>query len=103
MDIQKAFLVIGLTIVVVILINVAIYQVLARRRNNSEIGFYSQIAKRARKPWEKEFNDLRELNQLVSHLNSQTTKLSEDIPEIPNTDQTQFNTNLEIDQHTNDR
>lgn len=69
MDIGKAALVIGITLIAVILFNVMLYLSITRRReSSSEFHLMTRAAKRARNPWINEDNDLAELSRRVVSL-----------------------------------
>ena len=85
MDLDKAFLVICLTVAAVIAFNVMIY--LSARRGNevTTIDLMRKAARRARNPWQDEDESLQELSKLVSSLKSANEK-SESVEEPNNTD-----------------
>jgi hypothetical protein len=70
MDTEKAFLVIGLTLVLVIVFNLVIYIAVKRRGENptGQIEMLSRVFKRARDPWEEEKERLKELSDIVTGL-----------------------------------
>jgi len=70
MDLDKALLVIILTVGAVILFNVMIY--LSARRGNevTTINLMRKAARRARNPWQDEDDALQELSDIVSGLKS---------------------------------
>ena len=70
MDLDKALLVIILTVGAVILFNVMIY--LSARRGNevTTINLMRKAARRARNPWQDEDDALKELSDIVSGLKS---------------------------------
>jgi hypothetical protein len=70
MDAEKAFLVIGLTLILVIVFNLAIYISVKRRGENpaGQKKMLSKVFKRARDPWEKDKERLKELSDIVSGL-----------------------------------
>ena len=70
MDLDKALLVIILTVGAVILFNVMIY--LSARRGNevTTIDLMRNAARRARNPWQDEDDALQELSDIVSGLKS---------------------------------
>lgn len=70
MDLDKALLVIILTVGAVILFNVMIY--LSARRGNevTTIDLMRKAARRARNPWQDEDDALQELSDIVSGLKS---------------------------------
>jgi hypothetical protein len=75
MDTEKAFVVIGLTLVLVILFNLAIYFSVKRRGKNptGQIEMFSKVFKRASDPWEEEKERLKELSDIVSGLQRNST------------------------------
>jgi len=71
MDTQKAFLVIGITLVVVILFNLAIYALISRRKDSvGEVELFRKAMKQARNPWREEQENLEALADKVSRLES---------------------------------
>jgi hypothetical protein len=70
MDLDRAFLVIGLTMAAVIAINVMIYLSLRRGNEVTTIDLMRKAARRARNPWKDEDDALKELADLVSDLQS---------------------------------
>ena len=70
MDLDKALLVIILTVGAVILFNLMIY--LSARRGNevTTINLMRKAARRARNPWQDEDDALQELSDIVSGLKS---------------------------------
>lgn len=70
MDLDRAFLVIILTVGAVILFNVIIY--LSARRGNevNTINLMRKAARRARNPWQDEDDALKELSEIVAGLQS---------------------------------
>lgn len=67
-DTGKAFLVIGLTILGVILVNVAIYYSVRGRGTIQQIEFLRKAVGQTRNPWELEDTALKELSEMVSQL-----------------------------------
>ncbi|NLG72358.1 MAG: hypothetical protein GX495_09990 [Chloroflexi bacterium] len=73
-DVQKALIIVGITLAAVFLINALIYySIVHRRRKNSkgwfsEIGLMRKVVKRARDPWFVEDEMLRELSKSVAGL-----------------------------------
>ena len=65
MDYSKAILIVSITLVVVIILNAAIYVGTRRKRPNNTIEMFRTAAKRARNPWEDEDTALSELSDLV--------------------------------------
>lgn len=74
MDLQKASLVICLTVVVVVIFNAAIYYAIRRRGTLDEITFIKRAIESTQQPLRKEQTDLEELSQLVEKLQSQATQ-----------------------------
>lgn len=76
MDTEKAFLVIGLTLIVVIVLNLAIFVMAKRKGGNpsGQIEMLSRVFKRARNPWEEERWKLKELSDQVAELQNQTNE-----------------------------
>lgn len=71
MDLNRAGLVVCITLFIVIGINAAIYAMVMRRRSNGTVGqieLLQRAAKRARDPWEQENTDLKELSERVAGL-----------------------------------
>ncbi len=68
MDLDKAGLVICLTLFIVIGINAAIYASLRRGNTVGQIELLRKAANRARKPWETEDEALNELSKRVEEL-----------------------------------
>ena len=80
MDMDRALLVICLTVGVVILINVMIYLSLRRGNEVTTVDLFRKAAKRARNPWQDEDDALRELSDIVAGLqknNDQTDPTKE--------------------------
>ncbi len=68
MDISRALVVVGITLVVVILINVSIFVGLSRRNPGSSIEYLQKAAQRAKSPWKPEDDALSELSRLVKDI-----------------------------------
>ena len=80
MDMDRALLVICLTVGVIILINVMIYLSLRRGNEVTTVDLFRKAAKRARNPWQDEDDALRELSDIVAGLqknNEQTDSTKE--------------------------
>lgn len=84
MDLDKAALVICLTLFIVIGVNAALYVSLRSRGTIGQIDLFRKAAQRARRPWGKEEDALVELSQRVAALkkasspaNQQATDASE--------------------------
>jgi hypothetical protein len=71
MDLEKAGLVIFITLVIVIAFNIAIYRSLRRKQGTGEIELFQHAAGRLRRPWSREEAKYQELSDLVSTLDSQ--------------------------------
>jgi hypothetical protein len=80
MDMDRALLVICLTVGVVILINVMIYLSLRRGNEVTTVDLFRKAARRARNPWQDEDDALRELSDIVAglRLNSEQTDPTEE-------------------------
>jgi hypothetical protein len=80
MDMDRALLVICLTVGVVILINVMIYLSLRRGNEVTTVDLFRKAAERARNPWQDEDDALRELSDIVAglRLNSEQTDPTEE-------------------------
>jgi hypothetical protein len=65
MDSQKAFLVISITLVVVLLFNLGIYATLKNKRTNSnnQAQMVSRALRRARNPWEEDLAKMEALSR----------------------------------------
>lgn len=68
MDLDRAFLVICLTIGAVILFNVIIYLSFRRGNEVTTIDLFRKAARQARNPWQDEDEALRELSEIVADL-----------------------------------
>ena len=69
MDPQKATLVIGITLVIVILFNIGIYLAVKRRKDQvGEVELFRRAMKRARDPWGDEKANLEALSKQVAEL-----------------------------------
>ncbi len=74
MDSQKAFLVIGATLVIVVLLNLALYALVKRRKpNTGDVTLIHRAIKQARDPWKDEQAKLDSLSQQVAELQSQSS------------------------------
>jgi hypothetical protein len=67
-DPGKVMLVIGLTLLIVIGVNVLIYFSVTRKGTIGQIELMRRAANQARNPWEVEDNSLSELSKLVADL-----------------------------------
>lgn len=80
MDIQlNATLVIGVTLLVVVLFNIAIYTVSKRRGEDSinQFKLFSRAFQRARNPWKEDQAKLDELSRKVSALEHKPENINE--------------------------
>ncbi len=68
MDLDRAFLVVCLTVAAVIALNVMIFLSLRRGNEVTTIDLMRKAASRARNPWKDEDDALKELADLVSNL-----------------------------------
>jgi hypothetical protein len=70
MDLSKAAIVVGITLLIVILFNLAIFSTFGKKRGdkNETIDMLSRAFKTARDPWKGEDNDLQELSERVDAL-----------------------------------
>lgn len=67
-DLGRAALIVGVTLIVVVLINVIIYYSASGKRSSQQIDMLRQAARRARNPWEPEDKALEELSRRVAAL-----------------------------------
>jgi len=74
MDPAKAMLVICITIIVVIIINAAIYSTYRRKDGASSIDLFRKAASQARNPWENEDADLKELSKKIEEIKQREGK-----------------------------
>lgn len=70
MDLDRAFLVVCLTVGAVILFNVMIYLSLRRGNEVTTVDLMRNAARRARNPWKDEDDALQELSDIVAGLRS---------------------------------
>ena len=68
MDMDRALLVICLTVGVVVLINIMIYLSLRRGNEVTTVDLMRKAARRARNPWQDEDSALQELSEIVAGL-----------------------------------
>ena len=69
MNSEKALIVIGITLVVVILLNLALYAAVMRRKKKvGDVELFRRAISRARDPWKNEKNDLQALSKQVAEL-----------------------------------
>jgi hypothetical protein len=68
MDLDRAFLVVCITLIAVVAINVGIYLSVRRGDDVNAINMFRKAARRARDPWKDEDDALKELSNLVSNL-----------------------------------
>jgi len=80
MDTEKATLIIGITLLVVILFNLAIYTAAKRRGENSinQFKMFSSAIRRARNPWEEDQAKLDELSRTVAALGNEPDSIDGD-------------------------
>lgn len=73
MDTQKAFLVISITLIIVVLINLAIYSMSKRGESDTarQVKMFSNALTKARDPWAEDDAKLSELSRLVDEIKSQ--------------------------------
>jgi len=71
-------LVIGLTLLIVIGVNVLIYFSVTRKGTIGQIELLRRAAKQARNPWEVEDNSLAELSKLVAELKENSDQGKDD-------------------------
>jgi hypothetical protein len=79
-DPGKVLLVIGLTLLIVIGVNVVIYFSVTRKSSIGQIELLRRAAKQARNPWEVEDNSLAELSRLVADLKEKPSQEKDDNP-----------------------
>lgn len=69
MDSEKAMIVIGITLVIVVLLNLALYAAVMRRKKRvGEVELFRRAISRARDPWKNEKDDLQALSKQVAEL-----------------------------------
>ena len=78
MDLERAFLVIFLTIAAVVLFNVMIFLSVRRGEDVTTIDLMRKAARRARNPWKDEDDALQELSDLVSNFKSSSQEQTEE-------------------------
>ena len=84
MDLGKAALVIVITLILVIIFNVAIYRSLRGERTVNQIKMLRRVTHRARKPWQDENEKLEELSRRVAKLKHEDIlKSDEESESIP--------------------
>lgn len=76
MELDRAFLVVCLTVGAVILFNVMIYLSLRRGKGASTVDMMRKAARRARNPWQDEEDALQELADIVAGLRTGNDKSS---------------------------
>lgn len=74
MDLDRALLVVCITVFAVIAFNVGIYLSMRRGDDVNTITMFRKAARRARDPWKDEDDALKELSNLVSGLKDETPK-----------------------------
>lgn len=85
MDMDRAFLIICLTVGAVVLFNVMIYLSLRRGNEVTTIDLLRKASRRARNPWQDEDEALQELSDLVAGLRTNREQSeSKDEQEDPN-------------------
>lgn len=77
MDLDRATLVVCLTVAAVIAFNVMIYLSLRRGNEITTIDLMRKAARRARTPWKDEDDALQELSELVSDLKAPPRETNE--------------------------
>lgn len=77
-DSGKVLLVIGLTLLIVIGVNVLIYFSVTRKGTIGQIELMRRAANQARNPWEVEDNALAELSKLVADLKKDSSQDQDD-------------------------
>lgn len=75
MDVDRALIVAGVTILVVVLFNVMIYLSLRRGDEITTIDMLRKATRRAREPWKDEDNALEELSHLVTKLKDKSASM----------------------------
>jgi hypothetical protein len=83
MDVDRAIIVAGATILVVILFNVMLYLSLRRGDEVTTIDMVRKAARRARQPWKDEDDALQELSKLVNNLKDDSNNLDKPQEEPP--------------------
>ena len=78
---EKVALVIGLTLLIVIGVNVALYFAFRDRSLPHQIELFRRAAQRARNPWQDEDDALGELSNLVAQLKDNNQLNTEDSPQ----------------------
>lgn len=69
MDSEKAMIVIGITLVIVVLLNLALYAAVMRRKKRvGEVELFRRAISRAQDPWKNEKDDLQALSKQVAEL-----------------------------------
>jgi len=82
MDFSRAFVIVGIALVLVILFNVAIYFGYGRKNSRNEFNDMIKAMKKMRNPWEEEDKDLHELSKRVATLKKD---LDDDQPDTKKT------------------
>jgi hypothetical protein len=75
MDLDRAALVICLTVGAIILINIMIYLSLRRGQGVMTVDLMRKATRRARNPWQDEDEALQELSEIVASLKSRPESL----------------------------
>jgi hypothetical protein len=76
MEIHKAFLVILVVLLIVILFNLGIYSYSKRRSNQYK--FFTRVYRRARDPWKEDKVKLDELSEKVASYKRKINRLKDD-------------------------
>jgi hypothetical protein len=75
MDFEKAFLVISVTLIIVILLNLGLYTLVKRRKNTvGEVELFRRAMNKARNPWEDEQAKLESLAKQVAELKKESSQ-----------------------------
>lgn len=83
MDVDRAIIIAGATILVVILFNVMLYLSLRRGDEITTIDMVRKAARRARQPWKDEDDALQELSKLVNKLKDDSNNIDKPQEELP--------------------
>lgn len=77
MDIDRATIVVCITLFVIIVVNAAIYVSFRRGNQSTTIDMLRKVMTRARDPWEAEDQALQELSELTSQFRADKDKGNE--------------------------
>lgn len=77
MDIDRATIVVCITLFVIIVVNAAIYVSFRRGNQSTAIDMLRKVMTRARDPWEAEDQALQELSELTSQFRADKDKGNE--------------------------